>query len=100
MACPHGCVPDGGPLSDEQLIDLILTSMEIGGHRSLAHVGAQVRHLAADPDIQPLLTRLISGDAGVIPALVAAVYHCGTTPAGPREQEHAGNQAVKDRAAT
>ncbi|MBG0825983.1 hypothetical protein HS048_35520 [Planomonospora sp. ID91781] len=82
MACPHGCAPDGGSLSDEQLIDLVLTSMEIGDHRSLAPVSAQVRHLAADPNIQPLLTRLIRGDASVIPALVAAVHHRGTAPAG------------------
>ncbi|MFB9884633.1 YkgJ family cysteine cluster protein [Planobispora siamensis] len=89
MRCPHGCTPEGGLLPDAQLIDLILTSLEIGGHRAFADVGDQIRALAADPALQPLLTRLISGDATAAPAIVAAIRgrrHDEPDPAAPQER--------------
>ncbi|GAT68788.1 hypothetical protein PS9374_04453 [Planomonospora sphaerica] len=91
MACPHGCVIDGDRLTDEQLIDVTLTSFEIGGHPEFAHLTDQMRILAADPRIQPVLARLIRGDATPQMLLAALQHHrLGRLLAQANTDDHEG----------
>jgi hypothetical protein len=59
MACPYGCVPEGGWLSDEECLALIAESMEIGGHE-LAITPADVEFLASrDPGFAEQLLAIV-----------------------------------------
>jgi hypothetical protein len=60
MRCPHGCAATAH-LSVEQLIEVILRSFEIGGHRDYAAHADAMRALAADPRLGPAMLRLLRG---------------------------------------
>ncbi|GAA1613606.1 hypothetical protein GCM10009733_007150 [Nonomuraea maheshkhaliensis] len=52
MRCPHGCTAST-TLSAEQLVDVILRSFTIGGHRDYAAHADTTRTLVADPRLGP-----------------------------------------------
>jgi hypothetical protein len=72
MPCPHGCQPDGArPLNDIETLDLLLTSLEIGGHPLAEHID-KIREFLSEPQIAGLVTQVIQGDTAAAAALVAA----------------------------
>jgi Fe-S-cluster containining protein len=70
MSCPHGCEPERR-LSDVEMLEAMFDSMELGGSPMDGLRPADVRPLLSDPDVVPLLTRLLTGDPTVIPELSA-----------------------------
>lgn len=61
MSCPHGCEPERR-LSDVEILEAIVDSMEIGGDPTGQLKIADIRGMLRDPVIVPLLTRLLTGD--------------------------------------
>lgn len=53
LACPYGCMPEGGWLDDAAVYELLAQSFQIGGQAGTidAPTAAQVRSLMADPRI-------------------------------------------------
>lgn len=68
MSCPHGCEPERR-LSDVELLEAIVGSMEIGGDPTGQLKIADIRGMLRDPVIVPLLTRLLTGDPTVLSEL-------------------------------
>lgn len=73
LACPHGCETDGR-LNPEEVMALLMESYQAGGHDDLAEDDPEfLRELMADPQIGPLMKRLMNGDRTVEPRLKSLI---------------------------
>jgi hypothetical protein len=61
MRCPHGCRPATRWMPDQETMDLLLESFEVGGG-PLANVTPQLRAMIAQPALRPAVGRLLRGD--------------------------------------
>jgi hypothetical protein len=63
MACPYGCMPEGGWLDDTTAMELLARSIEIGGRTGTldAPSVAQVRRLMADRRIAAMAAAVMRG---------------------------------------
>lgn len=68
MRCDYGCEPER-VLSEEESMDLLLESMEIGGHHNDLVDGEALKEMMSDSLIGPLMKRLLHGDRSVLPLL-------------------------------
>lgn len=71
LQCPYGCRPKPGYLSVELMIEMMLTSMEIGGGIPRTDIADTRTVLAADPRVVPLVAAMISGNPLAAQALVS-----------------------------
>lgn len=70
MPCPHGCVPEGGVMGDQQALGALMSSLEVGGHRD-AGVREVMEACLGDAGAAGLLAALLRGQREVKPALEA-----------------------------
>jgi hypothetical protein len=60
LPCPHGCRPQGGPVTDAQALRWLLASLHVGGHQD-ADAG-ELETALSDATAAALLSRLLRGD--------------------------------------
>lgn len=66
MPCEHGCIPEGGRVSDTQAMRWMLTSYDIGGHADTSpDVRAPLEQRLADEYASALLSRYLRGDRSI-----------------------------------
>ena len=71
MRCPHGCEATD-ILDDQQVYDLLLRSLEVGGHPGMdvnPDTRARMQAMLSDPEVGPLMARFVRGDRSVEPAI-------------------------------
>lgn len=68
MPCTYGCKPNPGYVRDEDAMQAIAYSVEVGGGEAAS--ASQVAALLEDPEVAPLIKRLIRGDRSVEPELI------------------------------
>jgi Fe-S-cluster containining protein len=61
MRCPHGCRPANRWMPDQETMDLLLESFQVGGG-PLANVTPRLRAMIAQPALRPAVGRLLRGD--------------------------------------
>ncbi|MDQ1585858.1 MAG: uncharacterized protein QOH80_1223 [Actinomycetota bacterium] len=72
MRCPHGCIPEGGWLSDDEVMMMLMQSNVIGGH-GFDHEKKELLEVLTDPQVRPLYARFTRGERGVQGELGAAM---------------------------
>jgi hypothetical protein len=70
MPCPHGCLPEGGRVSDATMLRWMLESLELGGRPNQA-LRQLLERCLADPRATALMGRMLRGDRSVANELAA-----------------------------
>ncbi|KQQ18681.1 hypothetical protein ASF48_17315 [Rathayibacter sp. Leaf299] len=84
MPCEHGCVPDGGRVSDAQAMRWMLTSYDIGGHADTSpDVRALLEQCLADEHASALLSRYLRGDRSITAQLRDRILQLRVGPPHP-----------------
>lgn len=69
MACPHGCMPEGGWLDNATGLELLARAMEIGGRPGVPALPSHmVRELLADADLAAMVDGVMRGQPPPRPA--------------------------------
>lgn len=91
MPCPHGCVPVGGRIGDEQAMRAMLASLQVGGHDVVVPGVVEVLETCVgDPVGRSLLARLLRGEQTVRGPLFARLAQLRDEPAGSDESDGSG----------
>jgi hypothetical protein len=70
MPCPHGCLPEGGRVSDDTMLCWMLESLELGGRPNPA-LRQLLERCLADAHTTALMGRMLRGDRSVAAELAA-----------------------------
>jgi hypothetical protein len=86
MPCPHGCLPEGGPVSDATALRWMLESLEIGGRPDQA-LRQLLERCLADAHTTALMGRMLRGDRSVAAELAAQLTASEPTTGKPVEHQ-------------